>query len=104
MAIKPTDPLRDAPEDQIGISIPSPLNKRLDSLVARTNGAGENTSRKEVLAALLLSAPDREEELVRLLRRYRMAAAAEAVPAGDDPDAILSASESKPGPRPRRTR
>lgn len=96
--------MRDCDESQIGISIPSPLNKRLDSLVARANGAGENTSRKEVIAALVLDASDAEEALLQLVRRYRAATAAEAVPLGDEPASILGPSDSKPGPRPRKPR
>jgi hypothetical protein len=102
MAIQPDRLLRDCPEDQIGISIPTPLNARLDSLVERADRVGELTSRKELLAALLLAAPDEGHALSMLIRTYRTARAADAVPSGIDPADVLRERERKPGPRTRR--
>lgn len=101
MAIDPDKPLRKCPEQQIGVSVPAPLNARLDALVVRANRAGESTSRKEVLAALVLAAPESGEDLSDLIKTYRTTTAARAVPAGEDPAVILDAQERKPGPRTR---
>ena len=99
---RPSSLLRDCPEDQIGISIPSPLNARLDALVARANRSGENTSRKELFAALILDASDEAAPLVEAVRAYRTALAEQAIPAGADPSEFLSERDTRPGPRPRR--
>lgn len=102
MGISPKKLLRDCPEDQIGVSIPAPLSARLDVLVGRANHAGENTSRKEVLAALILDAPEEDDQVVAAVRRYRTASADEAVPEGVNADAVLDPPDRPPGPRPRR--
>ena len=102
MDIDPTARLRECPDDQIGTSIPKPLNARLDALVARAHAAGENTSRREVIAALVLQAPEAPELLVEAVRAYRSATADEAIPAGDDPANILGDRRPRRGPRPRR--
>ena len=54
-----------------GLSLPLPISARLDLLVALAERAGERTSRKEVVAACILGAPDGAEELVRWLHVYR---------------------------------
>jgi hypothetical protein len=102
MAIDPARLLRDWPEEQIGISIPTPLSARLDSLVERADEVGEVTTRKELLSALLLDAPADGDALSKLIRTYRRARARDAVPSGVDPADILGERERKPGRRARR--
>ena len=102
MDIDPTARLRECPDDQIGTSIPKPLNARLDALVARAQDAGENTSRRELIGALVLLAPEAPESLVEAVRTYRRATAASAVPSGADPASILGDRQPRKGPRPRR--
>lgn len=102
MAIRPTDPLRNSVEKQIGISIPTPLDTRLDALVRLAIAAGDNTSRKELLSALLLAAPDDPAKLITALRSYRVAQVGQAAIAGDDVNPYLGEPETRPGPRPRR--
>lgn len=94
--------MRTCEEKQIGISIPTPLDARLDALVRRANAAGESTSRKELLAALLLDAPENPDQLTRALRAYRTARADQVVVDGDPPGRYLTEAEKRPGPRPRR--
>lgn len=84
------------------MAIPAPLNARLDALVARANDAGERTSRKEVLGALLLQAPEDARDLLNAIRRYRLANARDAAPPGENLDQFLSGRDRRPGPRPRR--
>src|SRR5437899_2889722 len=92
--------LQDAPDAQIGVSIPAPLSARLDGLVERAREAGDPTSRKELLAALILGAPDSGDKLSKSLRRFRLARIEEALLPGQD---ISAAVERRPpGPRPRR--
>ena len=82
--------------------LPGPLNARLDVLVEAANAAGENTSRKEMLAALLLESPVDGTDLAAAIRRYRVAKASDAVPPGVPEAQILGVRDRKPGPRPRR--
>ena len=103
MSIAPKTRLRDCPEDQIGLWIARPLNARLDALVRRATEAGENTSRKEVLATLLLVAPSSADDLIGALRRYRTASARDAVLDGEPETDFLEDRERRPGPRPRRS-
>jgi hypothetical protein len=60
------------PTVQIGISVPYPLNRRLEELVALANDQGAASSRRELLAALIQFAPDDPRRLARLVRDYRM--------------------------------
>src|SRR6266540_119280 len=69
--IPPETPLPSCPERSIGLSLPVPINARLDLLVELAEQAGERTSRKEIVAACILGSPDTADELVRWLRIYR---------------------------------
>lgn len=100
-AIDPSKPLREAEERPIGVSVPAPLSKRLDRLVAATEGAGVRVYRKDLVAALILAAPEDPDELLKLYLRYRRAKASEAG-MGDGEDAtVLELQRPKPGRRPR---
>ena len=94
----PDDSLADAAAFQIGVAVPGPLSVRLDALVERAHRSGERTNRKELLAALILSAPESETALSRLVRRYRRARIADAVVAGEDPASFLNPERPR-GPR-----
>ncbi len=90
--------MADATAFQIGIAVPGPLSARLDALVKRAHRSGERTNRKELLAALILAAPDSEANLSRLVRRYRRARVADAFVADEDPAPFLDPAPSR-GPR-----
>jgi hypothetical protein len=102
MSIKRDDRLRDSHEDQIGVSIPRSLNARLDALVDVANEAGENTSRKEIVAVLILGAPTTGDALLREIKRYRTAAVADAIVEGRDERLFLDPTPPRPGPRTRK--
>ena len=94
--------LPDCPEGKVGLALPLPVSDRLDALVARTEAAGEKTSRKELLASLILAATARGEELAAVVKRYRLATAREARLDGRTKDPTVPVSTRTPGPRPRR--
>ncbi|WP_027942515.1 hypothetical protein [Amycolatopsis taiwanensis] len=50
---------------------PEKVDHRLDLLLYLANQAGENTSRAQLLAALVAAAPRDGAKLARLLRKYR---------------------------------
>jgi hypothetical protein len=102
MGIKRAEKLRACDEDQIGVSIPKPLNARLDVLAERATEAGENTSRKEIVAALILNSPESGAALSKLVRRYRLAVAGDAAVGDEDESRFLEPAPSRPGPRGRK--
>jgi hypothetical protein len=96
--------LQDTEERPIGISLPLPLSKRLDLLVERTERAGARAYRKDILAALILAAPETPEELLDLFSRYRTATAGDASLADQPRSAVLRDHRHKPGRRVRSAR
>jgi hypothetical protein len=101
--VKPEALLASCAEFRIGVGLPGPLSGRLDVLVERANGAGANTSRKEVLAAVLLAASADPEVLADLVRRYRTASVEAAIIEDADRSRFLRPQPGPAGPRPRRT-
>jgi hypothetical protein len=99
-----TTPLPSCPERSVGLSLPVPINARIDMLVELAEQAGERTSRKEIVAACILASPDGAEELVRLLRAYRRSPADSTYPAGPKLFDVLEPQAVRPGRRPRRWR
>jgi hypothetical protein len=87
------------PESTIGLSLPRPLSERIDRLVAAAEFAGERTTRKEILAALVLEAPLDGLELSAMIRRLRNAAVRDAIPT--DSTGSIQLVRHRPGPRPR---
>jgi hypothetical protein len=93
--------LHTCPELRIGIGLPAPLSGRLDVLVELADAEGAKTSRKEVLAALLLSASDDGDALAGLVRDYRKASIAQAMISSQSEARFLDPQRPAPGPRPR---
>lgn len=98
--LPPETPLPACPERSVGLSLPLPISARLDLLVELAEGAGERTSRKEIVAACILAAPGEAERLVRLLHLYRRAPADSVYTSGSKLE-DLKLPPSRPGPRPR---
>ena len=98
--LPPETPLPSCPERSVGLSLPLPISARLDLLVALAERAGERTSRKEVVAACILGAPDGAEELVRWLHVYRRSPADSLYTSGSRLE-DLELARARPGPRPR---
>src|SRR6266542_6108074 len=99
--IPPQTPLPSCPERSVGLSLPVPINARIDLLVELAEQAGERTSRKEIVATCVLGAPDGAEELVRWLRIYRRSPADSVYPSGPMLEDVLALRPARPGPRPR---
>jgi hypothetical protein len=99
----PSDsPLRDAPEEGIGLTVPAPLSDRINALVDLLDAAGERTNRKELIAALILAAPPTGDELAGTLRVYRRASVRDALVEPDRAGETVQLAPRKPGPRPRK--
>ena len=90
--------VRDCPAKQAAVSWPLPVDVRLDELLAQAEAAGENTSRRELVAAIICFTRVTDAQLGRLLRRYRKATAADVIylPEGEN---VVPFTKHKPGPR-----
>jgi hypothetical protein len=97
--IKPGDLLRETVERPIGVAVPVPLSQRLDGLVLRAEEAGARVYRKDLVAALILAAPETPEELLALFTRYRQAKAVDAALVDGDAGDVLRLERAKPGRR-----
>lgn len=95
--------LSELPEFNVGLALPDVVSARLDALVEKANAAGARTSRKELIASLVLAAEAREEELGAAVRRYRTARARDTLVDGGADVTILNFAPRKPGPRVRRS-
>src|SRR4051794_15796742 len=81
---------------QIGIALPTALSGRLDALVSAANLAGEKTSRRELVAALVSTGADeRIEDIQNSLRTYRRARLSDAYIAPYDPGIFLHPDRSR---------
>ena len=96
--------LLDCPEGRVGLALPIPISDRLDALVASIEATGERTTRKEVLASLILIAAPQGQDLAAAVKRYRLATAREARLDGRTNDSSVPLSRRQPGPRPRKQR
>jgi hypothetical protein len=99
--VDPNRPLHETEERSIGVTVPVVLSQRLDRLVSRAEQAGARIIRKDLVAALILAAPEDPEKLHKLFTRYRTAKAADAELSGDQDATILRLQRPKPGRRPR---
>lgn len=95
--------LADLPEHNIGLAFSDAISARLDTLIDIANAAGARTSRKELVASLVLGADPNEEKLAALVRRYRTSRARDTLVDEDAKVAFLTFAIPKPGPRIRRT-
>lgn len=95
-------PLRECPERSVGLALPFPLSDGLDGLVALVVDSGGSTSRKELIAALILAAPIDGEVLMELVANLRRAKAHEGLLVSDRVSSFLTFCDQTPGPRPRR--
>ena len=94
-------PLRDCPTQPVSLIWPSPIGRRLDELVDRARTAGRDTTRKELLAALVLASPHEPSELDDIVKEYRLAVARDALiePKTVEEDNVLVLPRYRPGPR-----
>lgn len=90
--------IRDCPQKQAAVAWPLPVDARLDELLAQADAAGENTSRKELAAAIIASTRVSDARLGRLLRWYRKARVRDLVSPSPGEN-VVPFTKHKPGPR-----
>ncbi len=79
----PDSRLAEVASKQPGFRWPIPIDSRLDRLVDVANNAGVATTRKELLAALVLTAPAVADSLRNAVVTYRVATVQQAGIGGD---------------------
>src|SRR5438105_10134779 len=99
--ISPDSKVTECPQLPIGLSLPIPINERLNGLVDAANDAGANTRRKELIGALILAAAEDGEDLSQKLKTYRKAKAKDAALGRAPIGKVLMLHEQKPGPKSR---
>ncbi|HEY4266852.1 MAG TPA: hypothetical protein VGM94_01550 [Galbitalea sp.] len=71
--VKQGERLATMPVRAVALGLPDPIDIRLDQLLEIANSAARFTSRRELVAALILASPDTTEGVVALIERYREA-------------------------------
>lgn len=95
-------PLPNCPERGVGLALCDPISDRLDRLVSFAEASFDHTSRKELVASLILAAPTEGTALLEMVRTYRQSTAEQARLDGREAGTPLTAADRRPGPRPRR--
>lgn len=95
-------PLRDLAEYNVGLALSDPISRRLDALLELVESTGERTSRKELIASLILSASPEGEVLAKHVRRYRTSVVRDALINPNRLGALVAFRSPPPGPRRRR--
>lgn len=88
-----------APKRNCGVQWALPVDARLDALVESAHSAGEKTTRRELLSAIVCAVQDDAEELGRILRSYRLKTVAEVVGQQPGSDNVIAIQRHRPGPR-----
>lgn len=100
VVINPETRLIHCEQQPTSIGFVAPINERLDQLVELADEEGARTNRKELLAALVLAAPEAGVALRDVVLSYRTSRARDAAVAAD-PTRVLELRRHRPGPRPR---
>lgn len=81
----------------IGIKVPDAIDQRLDALADRLGEIGCPATRRDLVAALILNAPDTDDQLAVLLMRLRTSVVRDALLPGQK---LAEPGRAKsPGPR-----
>jgi hypothetical protein len=97
-----SEKLIEAEETNAAVDWPVAIHHRVDELVALAVAEGERTTRKELVAALVLAAPESGEDLGKLLRSYRKGVARDALINVSKGENVVELRRPGPGPRVRR--
>lgn len=102
-----TDPatrLRDCKEAQLNVWLPLPLHGRLEALMTRLRDErGVDAYKRDLIAALILDAPEDVGELDDQVRRWKTGTAGDAQVYGVEPANVLNFRARARGRRPRQT-
>lgn len=103
MTEKPLSPeersLRDSERIACLFNLPASLSHRLDKLVELTADGGVRAHRIDVVAALILAAPEDPDALLKLHLKYGKARVKDATVRDESVDNVLHIARAKPGRR-----
>lgn len=103
--LRPDDVLLAACRERaVGLVLPDPISDRLDQLVDCAEDDGERTSRKELIASLILDAELDGPSLATRIRRLRLATVRDVVAQVSPDQAVATNAPRRPGPRARMER
>lgn len=77
--------IHDYPDRQAGITWPTPVDAKLMNFVGVVITEGGRTTRREMAAALIVAANYQPEELLEILRNYRLANVSDVIPSPAEP-------------------
>lgn len=85
---------------QIGLRLPVVVDEHVEHLIRLAEDAGERTSRRELISALLATCDLDGQQVRNMIGRYRVMKVAEirGIPHGDA-DSVVLLSSRRPGPR-----
>jgi hypothetical protein len=83
---------------QVSMAWPVPVDVRLEQILAQAKAAGERTSRRELVAALIATYEMTDDELSDMLRRYRKMKVREMLGVPDEAN-VVPFKKQPPGPR-----
>jgi len=88
------------PQRNAGVNWALPIDRRLDDLVTLAHGVGENTTRKELIAAILADVEPDATVLTRMLKAYRTMTVRDLLRVrASDAANVISIKSHGPGPR-----
>lgn len=85
---------------QVSLGWPPPVDVRLDRLLDQARRAGERTSRKELVAALVATCHPTDAQLGNMIKRYRRLKVREIMPVPEGEN-VVPLKRQPPGPRTR---
>lgn len=88
-------------ERSVGLVLTDAISDRVDQLVDCVEATGERTSRKELIASLILDAALVGPDLAARIRRLRLATVGDAVAQVSRHQGVASNAARRPGPRAR---
>jgi hypothetical protein len=91
--------LVDSPDVQLNVRLPFPVSETLDALVRLANIDGAITTRREIVGALIHTAPREPRGLAEKLGAYRSATAGDAAIGRGDRKSTLTYARHPRGPR-----
>lgn len=97
--LNPSAKADSGPKRNCGVQWALPVDARLDTFVESAHSAGEKTTRRELLSAIVCAVEDDAEELGRIIRSYRLKTVAEVLDEKPDGENVIAIRRHPPGPR-----
>lgn len=97
VTVHPAANVKDCPKTAIGASWPWPVEQRIRGLVALGNSIGANTSKQELIAAIVATFEATPEHVDDVLRTYRTASAEKISLSSAEDDGVIHFERRRQG-------